>query len=121
MKFKTDATYRINGRLQHESAGVECICNLFGIALKEKCYVRHEILEVDDNFYLNPENVLYPNIPPPRPFPLLEEEYPGGLAVNNLEIMTCQLALICPNRRISIIALSNWLMNFKKHDLPRIA
>lgn len=113
--------YRINNRFHHELAGIESICDLFESALKEKCFVRHEILFVDDNFYLNPENVMYPDIPPPKPFPLLEEEYLGVFTINNLETITRQLASICPNRHISIIFLSNWLMNYTKHDVPEIA
>lgn len=119
-QYRLDAVHQINDRLQHEVAGVDRICNLFETALNEKYFVRHEILFIDDHFYLNPDNVVYSNIPPSQPFPLLEEEYPGVLTVNNLEKITRQLFSMCPNRRISIVAFSKWLMNYTKYNVPTI-
>lgn len=116
---RSDMIKRIDDRLQHELLGVECICNLFESAIKESRTVRHEILFVDDHFYLNPENVLCPTSPPPQPFPLLEPEDLFAITVYNLETIVTQLITICPDRRISVFALSNWLKNSVKY-FPRI-
>lgn len=94
------------------------MCDLFACAIDARRYVRHEILLIDDCFYLNPENVLYPDVCPPQPFPLLE---PDDVAINidDLATMTGQLAAISPDRRISLAALSGWLTNYADR-LPRL-
>lgn len=115
MQYQMDMNKRIDDCLQKEYFGVECICNLFEAAINEKQYVRHEIIFIDNNFYLNAENVLQPNNPPPRPFPLLEPEDLSIVTIHNLKKITNQLAAIFPFRRISIVALSSWLKYYLEH------
>lgn len=120
LEYRSNLNRRIDDRLQHELVGIERICNLFETAIQDRKVVRHEIIMADDNFYLNPENILYPNHRPPQPFPLLEPD--DDLYVTNiadLEIITNRLCMICPNRRIPLIYFSNWLTNYIKY-LPRI-
>lgn len=74
IQHKLDMNRRIDDCLQKEISGIERICNLFEAAINEKQYVRHEIIFVNNNFYLNAKNVLQPSNPPPYPFPLLEPE-----------------------------------------------
>lgn len=110
---------QIDVRLVHDLVGIERICNLFKTAIHERKYIRYEIILVDDHYYLNPENILYPNHRPPSPFPLLEPDddlYVTKIA--DLELITNQLCTICPDRRIPLIYFSNWLTNYTKY-LPR--
>lgn len=106
---------QINDRLRYEVTGVERICDLFVSAINERQYVRYEIIFVDDYFYLNSKNILCPNNPPPQPIPLLEPEDPCVINVNDLETMTSQLTVISPDGRISLVALSSWLMSYAKY------
>jgi len=109
---------QINDRLRYEVTGVERICDLFVSAINERQYVRYKIIFVDDHFYLNSKNILHPDNPPPRPIPLLEPEDPCVINVYDLETMTSQLAAISPDGRISLVALSSWLMSYAKY-FPR--
>lgn len=110
---------RANDRLQYELVGINRICDLFETALNERCIVRHEIIYFEDNFYLNPENILFPNNPPSLPFPLLEPENNYVISINDLETIATQLKEICPEKRISIVSLSSWLVNYTKY-LPHV-
>lgn len=119
VKQRFDMIQHINNCLQHELLGVERICNLFETAINEKLIVRHEIILAKDYFYLNCENIIYSNISPPQPFPLLEPKDFYLININDLELITIQLAIICPDRQISLVAFSNWLMSYIKY-LPQI-
>lgn len=114
-QHRLDMTQQINNRLQHELLGIEHLCNLFESAINEKLIVRHEIILVNDDFYLNCENILCPNNPPTQPFPLLEQENIYFLMINDLELISIQLATIFPDRHISLVDFSNWLMNYLKY------
>lgn len=118
VRCQSDTCWRIDDRLRYELFGIDHVCDLFTCAIDERRYVRHEILLIDGRFYLNPENALYSDVRPPQPFPLLE---PDDIAINvdDLATMTGQLAVINPNRRISLAALSGWLTNYAKR-LPRL-
>ncbi|XP_015363135.1 PREDICTED: uncharacterized protein LOC107161292 [Diuraphis noxia] len=115
VQYQLDMNRRIDDCLQKELFGIDCICNLFEAAINEKQYVRHEIIFFDNNFYLNTENVLQPSNPPPHPFPLLEPEDQCIVTIHNLKKITNQLVTICPNRRISLVALSSLLKTYLKH------
>lgn len=119
VQYRFDMVQRANNRLQNELYGIDCICDLFETAINERCIVRHEIICFEDNFYLNPENVLFPNNPPPLPFPLLEPEDIYVISINNLETIATQLNEICPEKRILLVSLSSWLMNHSKY-LPQV-
>ncbi|XP_022183115.1 uncharacterized protein LOC111042724 [Myzus persicae] len=110
-----DINRRIDDCLQKELSGIDCICNLFEAAINEKQYVRHEIIFFDNNFYLNADNVLQPSNPPPHPFPLLEPEDQCIVTIHNLKKITNKLVANCPNRRISLVALSSLLQTYLKH------
>lgn len=110
---------RANNRLQNELVGIDRICDLFETAINEKCIVRHEIIYFDDNFYLNPDNILFPKNPPSHPFPLLEPENKYVIRINDLEKIVTQLTEFCPEKRISLVSLSNWLVNYAKY-LPQV-
>ncbi|XP_025198187.1 uncharacterized protein LOC112596641 [Melanaphis sacchari] len=114
-QHKLDMNRRIDECSQKEIYAIECICNLFKSAINEKQYVRHEIIVVNNNFYINAENVLQPSNPPPYPFPLLEPEDICIVTIHNLKEITNQLIAICPNKRISIVALSSCLKSYLKH------
>jgi len=115
MQYQLEINQRIDDCLQKEIIGIEYICNLFKAAINDKQYVRHEIIYFDNNFYLNAENVLQPNNPPPHPFPLLEPEDLCIVTIYNLMKITNQLVAICPNKRISLVALSSWLKTYLDH------
>jgi len=115
VQYQLDMNRRIDDCLQKELFGIDCICNLFEAAINEKQYVRHEIIFFDNTFYLNADNVLQPSNPPPHPFPLLEPEDQCIVTIHNLKKITNQLVAICPNRRISLVALSSLLKTYLKH------
>lgn len=110
---------RIDERLQLELFGIEQICNLFETAINEKQTVNHQILLVDDFFYLNSENILYPNNPPQQPYPLLEPQEGYVLTFDDLETIVFQLSKICSNRCLSLVDFSIWLIHFIKY-LPHV-
>lgn len=119
-QYISNINQRIDDRLDHELVGIGLMCNLFETAIREGKVVRHEIIPVDDNFYLNPENIIYPSHRPPQPFPLLEPD--DDLYVTTtagLEIITNQLLAICPDKRMSLIYFSDWLTDYVKY-LPRV-
>lgn len=105
--------------MAHELSAVERVRDLFGSAIGERRYVRHEIVLVDGCFYLNPDNVLYPDYPPTRPFRLQEPDGRFVMKTHHLEAMADRLAEICPGRRVPLIVLSGWLTNYAK-DLPGV-
>lgn len=106
---------RIDDRLEHELNGIERISSLFKTAINEKVFVRYEIIIVDDWFYLNLDNVLRPNRPPPQPFQLLEPDNEFAITIDDLKTVTIYLAAICQDGRISLVDLSNSLMNHIKY------
>lgn len=118
VRCQSNTWWRIDDRLRYELSGIDHVCDLFACAIDERRYVRHEILLIDGRFYLNPKNVLYPDIRPSQPFPLLESD-DVAINVDDLATMTSQLAAISPNRRISLCALSSWLTNYADR-LPRL-
>lgn len=109
---------RIEDRLQYELIEIERLCDLFETAINEGFIVRHEIIIDNDKFYLNSENIIYPNKPPLEPFPLVEPEDLFATTINNLERVRNQLSAICPERRISMVDLSSYLTNYIKY-FPR--
>lgn len=116
---KSKMVQQINYRLQHELDGIERICNLFETAINEKQIIRNEIIIKDDNFYLNSENILFPNRPPPYPFPLLEPYNLYIFTVDELRTMVIHLVTISPDKRILLVVLSTWLMNYVKY-IPHV-
>lgn len=119
IQHRLDMTQQITNRLQHELLGVERLYNLFVSSINERIIVRNEIILVNDNFYLNYENILCPNKPPTQPFPLLEQNNFYLIMINDLELITIQLSKLFPDRHISLIHFSNWLMNYVKY-FPQI-
>lgn len=118
VRCRSDTCWRIDDRLRYELSGIDHVCDLFACTIDGRRYVRHEILLIDGRFYLNPEHVLYSDVRPPQPFPLLESD-DVAINVDDLATMTGQLAAISPNRRISLAALSGWLMNYANR-LPQL-
>lgn len=100
---------RINDRLKHDMLGIDRICNLFETAINEGQIIRHEIIFINDHFYLNPENILFPSDPPPQPFPLLEPEDICVISIDDLGIIVNQLTTICPDKCISLVALTSYI------------
>ncbi|XP_050527816.1 uncharacterized protein LOC126897912, partial [Daktulosphaira vitifoliae] len=112
-----DMNKQIENRLQHELAEIKNICNLFETTIIEGRIVRHDIFMINDCFYLNIENALYPNITPPYPFPLLEQNN-FIITTERIEILIMELSQFCPEKYISIKTLSFW-WNYKANDIPR--
>lgn len=110
---------QIEDRMHQELFGIEQICILFETAINEKQIVHHEIILIDDYFYLNSENILYANSPPRLPYPLLEQKNGYALTIDDLEKIIIDLSKLCPNKRISLVEFSNWTTNYTKY-LPHI-
>lgn len=119
IQYQFNMIRQIEDRMHQELFGIEQICNLFETAINEKQIVRHEIILIDDYFYLNSENILYPNSSPRQPYPLLEQKDDYVITIDDLESIIIDLLKFCPNRRISLVEFSNWLMNYIKY-LPHI-